>query len=98
MPRCRCGLSVRKILYDALPLYLDDAPLSRLGEFDARVRGIRTFSLYGANVIRRTAREIEQFPEPFGGLVFREHVCNSAVPDALTHRTSDRYAGDDPGF
>lgn len=98
MAKCRCGLPVRKVLYDAMPLYLDDVPLSQLGEFDATAKGVKTFSVYGANVIRRTVREIDQFPEPFGGLVFREHVCHEAVPGVLSRPPATRYDTDDPGF
>lgn len=98
MPNCHCGLPVRKFLYDAMPLYLDDSPLTRLGEFDAVASGVRTFAVHGTNVIRRRPNEIERYPECLGGLVFREHRCDRAVPAALVRHRESRYDSDDPGF
>ncbi|MBO0879943.1 MAG: hypothetical protein J2P17_06160 [Mycobacterium sp.] len=95
---CRCGLPVRRFLYNAMPLYLDDMPLTELGELDAVLNGVKTFSVYGSNLIRRTPAEIEQFPNPIGGQILREHRCRVPVPAVLTRQVDKRYAGDDPGF
>jgi hypothetical protein len=94
---CRCGVPVIRLLRDAMPLTLDADPINELGELDALLQGEITYAMYGSNVIKRTVREIETYPNPLGGSLYRAHVCHRPVPEPLRKRFGGQYEGD-PGF
>lgn len=90
---------MKRLEYRAMQLVLDESPLTALGELDALIQDMRTFALYDKNAIKRTALEIETYPNPLGATLHREHVCYRPLPSALcAPSVAERYKADEPGF
>lgn len=83
-----CPLCTRRVLrgfHDAQNRCLEAAPLSPLGEMDARLHRRRTYLVEFESLTKRTAHHAEREPAPKWGTVHVEHDCRLEVFGMALH-------------